>query len=617
MKKLTRKNWNQAEQQVLKELEDRKSSRYRINQEPKWKEVDRQVSMESLDRYTAEDEDAWRNVLELGELTKSSEVWSADVRRLVFTQKWFDPHSDIPGELDPETGDQIKSVELQNEVDGHIRALMMQQHSDFGLKSRVDLSVKEALHHGSYVAVVQWENQLLSNEHGIEVKGAPVWVPYSMWNCYPDPSPSIVGNPFYQGSMIIIAYMPRYRVKSLKSVNKEYPFFNLDKVDERTNKNGEEDTDDVELIYRYGDLVIERAGEDIFLPNCRVILANNTIIHYRPNPMPFPEVIYNGYERLDVRDPYYVSPLIKMSPMQKIGSILSNQLLDSIEGKIKPPIAYNSNDPEFVRNGGPRLAPGSKTGHKGSADIKVLDIGDSEPALAGLQFILQQIQSGTAVGGPRTGVSSGTEQTATEVSTIQQGSELRTVDFVDKHESHGLLPFLMMQHELNKRFLDNYSYYNPEPESVDFNRMSAGDLPVRVGFDITGSKSVIGEQRRAQQMTAVTAFWKQANPGLINDPELAKQMYLDAGVKSPERFLNLNQDSKAAEMQQIVQQFQQQLKQLEDELLKREFQDEEQSLELEQKELEKEQLQTTISKLQALIAIEKASEQSVSARTEK
>jgi hypothetical protein len=486
---------------------------------------------------------------------------------------------------------------------------MTQQHLDFGFKSRVDLSVKEALHHGSYVATIEQESAIpVTGGDKVGSIASPVWRPHSMWNCYPDPS--IGGNnTFYQGSMIIKSYKPAYQVRRMKSPDPKYPYFNLNKIEKRTNKREQaDDTEDVELITFYGDLVIPRSsGKDILLLNSRAVLANDTIIHYMPNPFPYPPVIYNGWERLDVRDPYYVSPLVKFSVTQKLGTIMANRLADAIDLKTEPPILYDGNDPEFIMNGGPDISPGAKTATKGSGNYDVLnDIGDPGSALAGVEFFIGQIEAGTKVDRVRSGVSPGTEQTATEVIKQSQNAELSTIDFVDKHETHGLRPSLYIQDFLNRDNLTSYKFYNGEIDAPDFETMRRSELPENVNYDIVGSKGLLGEEQRQSQTSQVTSFWMGANPQLLKQPELAKEMYRDAGNKNPEKFLNVGDEAEEfqQQIQGIIQQAQQQIQALQEELTKFNFQDEEHSLEIEQKELEKEQLQTKITVLQGIDKIQ-------------
>jgi hypothetical protein len=605
-RRIDKKDWQSVTQFILDEVKTRKASKYRIRQERIWKEVDRQVAMDAPSRAPNDPEASndWRNAVELGELSRASEVISADVRRLTFpnTRSWFDPHTDVPPEQ-ADTGEVVINATLQTRLDGRQRAFMTQQHLDFGFKSRIDLSVKEALHHGSYVATAEWESVMgITDGIGVSTVSAPVWKPHSMWNCYPDPSVD-GNNTFYQGSMIIVSYKPLYQVKRLKSRDPKYPYFNLNKVEKRSNpRTNIEPTEDVELTTYYGDLVIPRAsGKDILLLNSRAVLANGLIIHYEPNQFTYPPIIYNGWERLDVRDPYYVSPLVKFSPTQTLGTLMANRLADNIELKTAPPVIYDSNDPDFAMNGGPDISPGSKSGTKGTANYQVLnDIGDPAAALAGTEFFIGQLEAGTKVDRVRSGVSPGTEQTATEVVKQSQNAELSTIDFVDKHEMHGLRPFLYMQDHLNRENLKAYNFYNQEMDAPDFEVMKKKELPKNIHYEIVGSKGLLGEEQRQSATSQVTAFWMGANPQLLKQPELAKEMYRDAGNKNPEKFLNVGDaaEEMQAQFQQVIEQLQEQAQQAQqesqqalDDLTKKldgaEFKNDKLAIDGEQKDLEK------------------------------
>jgi len=608
-KRIQKKDWDSIEQFINDELAVRERNEFRKKHEKIWKEVDRQVAMESMSRISKSGKDNdWRNAIELGELSRASEIISADVKRFSFpqTRSWFDVHTEIP-QMMTEQGPIMADPFAQRRIDGRTRAFLTQQQMDFGFKSRVGLSVKEALHHGSYVATIEWEDALqVENGTGVKTLSAPVWKPHSMWNCFPDLSAGVDGhNTFYQGSMLIRSYKPRYQVKRMKSIDEDYPFFNLDKIGEGDKPKNRHDTDDIELLTYYGDLVIPRQGKDLLLLNSRVILANGTIIHYMPNPFVYPPIIYNGWERLDVRDPYFVSPIVKFSVDQKIGTQLANRLLDNVDLKVEPPCIYDGNDPDFVRNGGPEIAPGAKTSTKGTGNYQFMDVGDPGAALAGLQFIIGQIEAGTRVDRVRSGVSPATEQTATEVVKQSQNAEISVVDFVDSHENHGLRPALYMMYDLNRMKLNMYPFYNQELDAPDFERMTRNELLPSVHFEIVGSKGVLGEERRQQQTSQVTAFWMKVNPALLKQQELAKEMFRDAGNKNPEKFLNIGDDAMQfqQQLQAIVQQAQAQIQALQQELAQYQFQDEEHSLEIEQKELEKEQLQTKIGVLQGIIKL--------------
>src|SRR4030065_350447 len=266
---ITLKDWQTVERKVKEELSRRQGDQVRKDHETIWKEVDRMVSMKPMDVKGRTPED-WHSAIELGDLPRASEIISADVLRLVFpnARSTFEAHVELPPELDPETGQSIPIPEKKQEAaDGICRALMSQQHRDFGFRYRLALSVKEALHHGSFVAEIRGEDiTLIDNQGAIENKHAPVWVPHSMWNCWPDPSPSVLGtNMFYTGSMIIREFIPLSTLQKLVSngVEQGWMPYQLKKIARRQNKNKDVETQDIELIKFSGDLVIDRKqGEE-------------------------------------------------------------------------------------------------------------------------------------------------------------------------------------------------------------------------------------------------------------------------------------------------------------------------------------------------------------------
>lgn len=567
-RKISKKDWDSVASTIREEYKSRKGQKFRKAHEAVWTEIDRQIDMRPMERKAKDGktiDPEWRSVMELGELAKASEIITADVMRLTFptNRSWFEVHSEIPGQL-AEDGTNRVDPKAQDYVDRTYRALLVQQHLDFGLKGRYELSVKEALHHGSYVAEIRWDKRIrIDDNAGVEQVSAPIWVPYSMWNAFPDPSPSVIGTDlFYTGSMILVDYIPLYLLKAMAH-GEGWMTDNVNKIKVKKNTNKDVETEDVELIKYYGDVEIKRNDGNILLPNSKVILANDEIVYYSTNDLPFPSIIYSGYERMDVRDPYYTSPLIKLSPMQKLGSQLANKLIDSMWMKVEPPIAYDANDPQLVLDGGPDWRPGAKIGVKGSYGVKEIQAGDPASAMTGLEFIIAQLNQGLGINAIRSGAGSDVaDKTATEITTADTKAEIRTSEFVDKQERHALRPFLHMQHLLNKKNLGTYTFYNPELDAPDFGRVHGSEIPEVVVFDVVGSRGAIGEKARAQRVGEVTAFLL-SNPrtaGLPKVEELAKQAYQDAGVKNPEKYLNVDQ-SVSPEVQQAIQQAQEAIQQ--------------------------------------------------------
>ncbi len=570
-RRITKKDWKFIESYIKEEADRRQNHQFRREHETIWREVDRQLRMEPLTRVTEVGQAAkksWHNAIELGELSKISEIVSADVMRITFPQErdWFEPHVEQPTQTNPETGEMQIDDDLQVIMDGTLRALMVQQFFDFGFAARFELSVKESLHHGSFVAETVWDAELkVMDGAKISQVTSPVWVPHSMWNCFPDPSPAVIGtNMFYGGSMIIQSFMPKHKLKRMQGEGWMTSQFEKIPDDEHTEKGRL--TKDLKLVTYYGDLNIERQGDgDIYLPNSKAILANGVIVYWKPNDLPYSPIIYGGYERQDVRDPYFTSPIIKQAPTAKVASILANKFLDGVALQGEPPIVYDSGDPDFAESGGPAIWPGAKTGTKGGVAFQQVQIGDPKWALEGLQLTLRQLQEGTGVSSVRTGVPNSDRQTATEVTKVEQGGEVRTVDFIRKLVPN-LRTYLHMHHALNMKNLKEYSFYSDNMDSPDFVRITSADLkPLESArFDVVGAKGVLGEEQRLQRTTQVTAF-ASADPGfapLLKRRELLVDAYKDAGHKNPEKYVqteDVQEDPRIAEMGQMIEQLQQQL----------------------------------------------------------
>jgi hypothetical protein len=575
-RKIRKSDWDKVEKYVTAIYDERKDSTFRKEHEGKWKEIDRQIAMNTMRRTNEKGKElppSWHNVLELGELSKASEIITSDVMRITFpTDKvWFQPHVYLNWPTDPQTGRPKSETKKQKIADGLLRNLMSQQHQDFGFKSRFRLSVKEALHHGSFGAEIRFEREMMVKDEGrVKTVGAPVWHPYSMWNTYPDPAPSVIGtNMFYTGSMIFVDYMPLSKLKKIASGG-GWMQDRLSKVEAQENKTKAGKTKDVELVKFYGDISIERSDGDIFLPNAKVIIANGKLVYYAANDLPFSPVIYSGYERQDVRDPYYTSPIIKQSPMQKFSTIMANKFADAVALKVEPPIEYDGNDPDYVANDGPSIAPGAKTPTKSMGKgMQILDIGEPSFALQALQMGLRHMQEGTGVSALRSGSTNSDRQTAFEVNKVAQGAEIRTIEFIDV-VSPALRAFLYMQHELNRLYLDDYEFYNDELHTPDVVRAKKSDIQANACFEIVGAKGMLGEEQRTERTTQVTAFASQ-NPlfaGELKPKEILMKMYSDAGNKNPEDFVKTDtnqtpqdaaKDAQMQQMGQIIQELQKEL----------------------------------------------------------
>lgn len=580
VRRITEKDLQRVSQHLKNELDRRKKEPYRKKAEDIWREVDRQVALDSLLRVARNTDEPtvndWHSLVELGELSMASELYSADIERITFpmNRAWFEAHSKIKAPLNPQTGEEGKvPKKIQDRVDGALRAMMSQQHIDFGLKARVGLSVKEALHHGSYVATAEWETmQSFYPDGGTSEIKAPVWKVHSMWNCYPDPSPSVIGeNMYYQGTMFITSYLPWDKFREIDPKTDGFWGKQLKKVTKQEHElKAEQKTKDVKVETYYGDIFLTRGDGDIFLPNMICKLYNGVLCYAKESPTPWLPVIYRGWERLDVRDPYYMSPVMKMSPWQKLSSVLANKYVDNIELWVEPPLRYDANEPDYV-NEGPQIYPGSKFSGHGPNTAEFLRIGDPNAALAGLQMCIGHMKEALSISPQKAGQALGDRATAREVSSVEQGAEVRPMKFIEGLAG-SLRSFLYMQHAMNlaeKNF--EYEFYNPEMDAPDWMRVVTKDLPKKAHFDVVGARGVLGEAERSQRLGIVVAFAEKVPPmqQSLNHTEILLQMLADAGMKNPERFLMQQGDIPAhvqaqiQGMQQGIQQLQQALKESE------------------------------------------------------
>lgn len=604
-KRIQEKDIDSIEQFVRKELARRKNSNFRKRAETRWKEVDRQVRMEKMEKFSRDGRQAppdWHATIEIGEMSKALEIVSSDVRRLIFPndRTWFEPHVKIDGGKNEDGTIKPPDDKKQDAVDNALRSMMVQQQRDIGLKDRHELSVKEALLHGSYVAEAACEQRMLVDDgYKLKASKVPVWRPHSMWNCYPDPSPSVtVGDLFYQGSMIIVQYMPRYKLEQM--IGEGWMPKRFKKIPDSHGSNDysgieRSDTDDeVELTTFYGDINVERSEDDLFFPNSKAVFANDVLVYFNPSELSYLPIIYRGYEKQDVRDPYFVSPLMKLSPMQKTATVSLNMYLDALALKVQPPLIYDGNDAAFVRDGGPRIEPGASIATKASGKVTTMETGDPQAALAGFQETMRIIQQGLGVDAVRSGVTAPSGRTAYEINKVSQSAEIRTLDFIDKLEP-GLESWLYMQHDLNKKYLKSFSYYNDDLNAPDYLIVTKAELPEFVKFNVTGSRSTLGEEQRISRTSEVTAFL-MSNPltaEKVNIDEVAKQMYQDAGVQNPARLLNIvgDEDPRVKKLMEMAKQKMQESQQQAQEMM--------QQAEEQIKELEK-QVQESNAKVQAL-----------------
>jgi hypothetical protein len=245
-----------------------------------------------------------------------------------------------------------------------------------------------------------------------------------------------------------------------------------------------------------------------------------------------------------------------------MASILANEFVNAVQLNARPPIVYDGNDPDFTANGGPIICPGGKSSSKMGGSFQQLKIGDPKIAMDGVQFLFEMMK--VSLGNPGNPTPLNDRASATEVLTKQADSESGPFNFASKMDT-AIASFLYMQHSLNlanKKL--KYSFFCNEMGVPSFIRIQNSQLPENVHFEITGTKTILGIESRKKAFAQVTVavMGNEKTAGLLDPEACVKQMYQDAGIRAPERFLKpKDADALPPEIEQLMQQAQQHIEQ--------------------------------------------------------
>src|SRR6185436_13111092 len=104
-------------------FDSRKTSTFRKEHESRWNEIDRQISMTPMKRMGPKGKElppSWHNVLELGELSKASEIITSDAMRIIYPsdKAWFNTHVKLDWPTDQQSGKPKVNPERQKIADG-------------------------------------------------------------------------------------------------------------------------------------------------------------------------------------------------------------------------------------------------------------------------------------------------------------------------------------------------------------------------------------------------------------------------------------------------------------------------------------------------------------------
>ncbi|MGI9503676.1 MAG: hypothetical protein ACR2RE_11535 [Geminicoccaceae bacterium] len=389
-----------------------------------------------------------------------------------------------------------------------------------------------------------------------EEQTLPVLVPQSIKQTYLDDREYTQMNEgMILGPAVIYESTRRYedlRLASQKGSNDPNSFMggwmpgNLKRVDP-------DDNSKVQVLEYEGDLVVPRkTTRSLVIPGAIVTVVvgkrdkktARTVIRFRFRQTPYTSYILHPYHCEEITTPYATAPLMKGRPIQVAAVHTLNQLIDSGELKVRPPISWNKNDPNLNAQGGPRVEPGWLWETNGTSQIDVQnDIGDPATAFQVYIGLLQQYYDVTGVNQPRLGAQTISHTTAFAKEAELSRGTIRTVDYVRSTMRGPMTKLLYMEYDLSRRlmrkqntvFIDSYR---------SFVTLSRSSLPDNVMFEAFGSGGPSEEaQKRADRLQAlqfamsVDQLAVQLGVGEPMDYDAVKrQVLLDGGWQDVDPF---------------------------------------------------------------------------------
>lgn len=549
-----------------------------------WAEIDRQLAMVpdkarklTADR-TVDETKQWMAEMELPLQSQTLEVLTADARRMMFPDSgpWFMPHaemsdkylervdfksfiagdeSDVPSKINQDNADKL--------VEGWINHIH-RQHDFFGNYDQINA---EAFKYGTGVGRLRAikKPSYMQTSKGVvkEEQALPIFVPQSIKNTYLDDRQYTQMN---EGMMLgpAVIYERTLQFEQLRlAANKGGNDPNspmggwmpamLNKID--PDKNGS-----VMVLEYEGDLVVPRkTTRSMVIPGAIVTVVIGTsdnkttrrVIRFRFRQTPYTSYILHPYHSEEISTPYATSPLMKGRPVQVAAVHTLNQLIDSGELSIRPPVSWNKNDSNLAGMGGPIIEPGILWESNGSSHIEVHnDIGNPSAMFAIYVGLLQQYYDVTGVNQPRLGAQSVSHTTAFAKDAELTRGTIRTVDYVRASMKGPMTKLLYMEYDLSKRLMKgrNTVYIDSYRGFVEIDKSS---LPDNVMFEAFGSGGPAEEAQKQQkrmvalqtamQIDQLKVEFQVGEP--MNYDEIQRQLLSDGGWIDVDPFFAQGSDS--------------------------------------------------------------------------
>lgn len=564
-RRFDQRDFDIAAEQIIDDFNTRKEKRG--NLENDWKEIDRQVRMEPDTAFKHDAQGnlmadrAWMPEMELPDQAETIEVLTSDARRMLFpkTGAWFVAHSEVTDEylerVDLKsliTGDRndIPSIINQDAVDKLVQGWLSFIRRQYDFTHHMDIINAQSFTYGVGIGRLKAVKKpvYMPTARGVskEEKTLPILFPRSIKNTYLDDSTFTLMNEGYMlGPAVIYHEFRRFAdlvIAASKGLNDPESEFggwmpkNIEKVE--PDKNGT-----VELLEFEGDLVISRkTTRSMVVPGIIMTVVkgkkgSRQVVRVRFRKQKTSSYIQFPYHAENMENAYATSPLMKGKPIQKAATEALNRLLQSAILNTEPPLEFDKDNPTFVQQGGPVVAPRAQWPTNGIDSIKAHQIGDPIALQNMYITLLQQYSDVVGVNAPRLGAQTVSHTTAFSKEAELSRGVVRTVDYVESTLKGPLTQFLHMEYEMGREIMGSREDTVYLDTYRGFVTLSKSDLPENATFDAIGSGGPAEEQAKQQRrlqaaQTAIQLEGFKLSAGLqptMNIDALQEQVMLDGG----------------------------------------------------------------------------------------
>lgn len=548
--------------------------------EKHWAEVDRQISMEpdrSHKMFVLPDgspsdrinpRNAWMPETELPLQSQALEISTADSRRLLRGDPWFEAHAELTDEYlekaeglaQTETGELVEtgtppavriagdndpvSLVAQEQANKIVAGVINHNHRQYDFWAHLDLINAEAFKYGMGVGRARMVKKpvFIHTARGVEKETvlSPRLVPRSIKNTYLDDSEAALMN---EGHVL----GPGQINESKRRLEDVQVAANLGSSDPNKDDGGwmpqalkglEGDENGFLTVLEFeGDLVISRKTvRSVVIPGAIVTVAMGTskrVIRFRFRQMPFSSYLLFPYNPEDLDTPYASSILMKGMFIQKSAVFSLNHSMMAAQLRTLPPVGWDRSDVALAEQGGPVIEPAALW--ETIEGVNVHEFGDPGAMFQMYLGFLKQYEDLTGVTAPRLGAQTVSHTTAfAKEAEINRGT-IRVVDYVDSTLQGALTKWLYMEYVLTRDSWKEQSVFLDAYQS--FVTLKKAGLPERAIFKAfgAGGPAEIAQKQQQKQAAAQQAIQmdllliQQGQQGNLDIAKMQEQVLREGG----------------------------------------------------------------------------------------